>query len=127
MFIFKFTSRLILICTLVTMAGLVFLLYLPTTNYLGNMILVQLGGDTVAHILVGFLFPLILAFLFSLDLATTRRKILYWLFFLVLFALDEALQSLSSVRKSEFQDFLLSFSGLSLALCFWLILKSMKK
>jgi hypothetical protein len=127
MLVFKFASRLILILTLVAIVVLVLLLYLPSTNYIGNIIVNWLGGDSVVHVVVGFIFPLILAFLFSLGQATNSVKIFYWLFFLCLFAIDEAFQSLSYVRKSELQDFLFSFSGLSLAFCFWLLFQYLKK
>lgn len=117
--ILKWSLRLSAFVALSAIVLLIASLYLPQTSEFGKHVVNLLGGDKVIHVLVGALLPLLLAFLALLFRASKRLQWCYWLACLMLFGIDEILQSFSPLRSSDIGDLAMSALGWVIGCSLW--------
>lgn len=80
------------------------------------------GTDKNMHLLLGFCLPLCLAWLFRIYRRKLSHQSGYFALVAVAYAGDEWFQSTLSYRAASLEDFLMSITGLAIAMSVWYLI-----
>lgn len=129
----KFLHRCRIVLDLLVSIFLLILLSIWATRYLlvGDPVIAQIeqlfGTDKAMHLLLGFFLPLCVGWLMRLYRRGLLLQSVSFLLVALAYAADEWFQSTLSYRSASIDDFLMSITGLVLAVAVWYSLLSLTK
>jgi VanZ family protein len=127
----KFLHRCRIVLDLLVSIFLLILLSIWATRYLlvGDPVIAQIeqlfGTDKAMHLLLGFFLPLCVGWLLRIYRRRRLTQAGCFLLVAVAYAADECFQSTLSYRSASLDDFLMSVTGLLLAVAVWYSLLSL--
>lgn len=127
----KFLHRCRIVLDLLVSIFLLILLSIWATRYLlvGDPVIAQIeqlfGTDKAMHLLLGFFLPLCVGWLLRIYRRRRLTQAGCFLLVAVAYATDEWFQSTLSYRSASLDDFLMSITGLLLAVAVWYSLLSL--